>query len=69
MDNDYFKSRCDDIDKMSEKELVDYLAALEKEINDPFDDGTDLAGDIALSAFQMRATRRLKKLKKEGKQT
>ena len=57
---------------MSEKELIAFLETLEKDkgklllsnaVNAIF------CRDIIIPAFQMRATRRLKKLKRERKQT
>ncbi len=62
MDNEYFKYECQYIDGLDKKGLEDYLEQLEESINDPFDDGTDLAGDIALSLFEARARERLAKL-------
>lgn len=70
MENEHFRSKCKEIDNMSEKELIAFLETLDKDksklllsnavnaVNAIF------CRDIIIPAFQMRAKRRLKKIKR-----
>ena len=65
MDNAMFKLKCEEIDGMNEKELKDYIAELARNINDPFDDQTDLTGDIVMTMCLNRANNRLNEFIRE----
>ena len=65
MDNHSFKSKCEQIDSMSLKDLKKELRSLKKQEQDSFQDD-NMAGDIAITLWITQIKNRIIEIKKKN---